>query len=598
MSRPSTSAPVVASTAPATTTPLALAYLRVSTTKQAKRGGEAEGFSIPAQRTAVLRKASELGAVVPADGEYIDAGESARSADRPALQAMLARLLDRSLPKVAYVIVHKVDRLARDRADDVAIGLAIHKAGAVLVSATEAIDDSPAGTLLHGIMASIAEFYSKNLAMEVKKGQTEKARRGGTPGYVPLGYNNVITKDSGQEVRGVVVDAERAPLVQWAFSAYASGEYSIVELLEEVTARGLTNRPTATRSGKPLTRSQLHRMLSSRYYVGKVFWSGIEYDGQHKALIDLSTFAAVQAMLGSRRLAGDRSWKHDHYLKGSLRCERCGSRIAYGISTGKSGGKYPYFFCLGRAKKRTDCNLPSLSVDEVEQKVAEHWQDVAMPTEMAERVRTIVTEMIEEQAASGAALLKSQATRLAKLERTRQKLIDAYLAEAISTTDLKARQEALASEQHDAERLLQLASQNKEVLDRQLDESLRLLTHCAELYVRVDDERKRSMNQVFFQAIFIDEHGVGHVDLNAPFRTLRSVGEDAGGDGHDDTTTTGDSGIEPTDGPDEPRGGTRPTGTRQHRPLSTRTRSGNKNTASALRPQRCSNLTVLAVFFD
>lgn len=271
---------------------------------------------------------------------------------------------------------------------------------------------------------------------------------------MPLGYSNVITKTDGHEIRGVVVDPERAPLVQWAFAAYASGEYSIVELLEEVTRRGLTNRPTATRSGKALTRSQLHRTLSSRYYVGKVFWAGVEYEGQHEALLDLATFSQVQAMLGSRRLAGDRSWKHDHYLKGSLRCERCGSRIAYGISTGKAGGKYPYFFCLGRAKKRTDCDLPSLSVDAVEQKVAEHWQDIAMPTEMAQRVRVIVTEMIEEQAASGAALLKSQTIRLTKLERTRQKLIDAYLAEAISTTDLKQRQEALASEQQDAERLL------------------------------------------------------------------------------------------------------------------------------------------------
>lgn len=92
MSRPSTTASA------STASPVALTYLRVSTSKQATRGGGAEGFSIPAQRAAVLRKASELGAVVPADGEYIDAGESARSADRPALQAMLARLLDKSLP--------------------------------------------------------------------------------------------------------------------------------------------------------------------------------------------------------------------------------------------------------------------------------------------------------------------------------------------------------------------------------------------------------------------------------------------------------------------------------------------------------------------
>ena len=132
-------------------TKTALIYLRVSTARQASSGGESEGYSIPAQRDACRRKASELGA--GNIEEFVDAGASARSADRPALQEMLERLLQ---GHVDYVIVHKVDRLARDRADDVAIGLAIHKAGAVLVSASEAVDSTPAGMLLHGIMAAIS----------------------------------------------------------------------------------------------------------------------------------------------------------------------------------------------------------------------------------------------------------------------------------------------------------------------------------------------------------------------------------------------------------------------------------------------------------
>ena len=44
--------------------PLAVMYLRVSTKEQAERGGEREGFSIPAQREACLKKADAIGAVV------------------------------------------------------------------------------------------------------------------------------------------------------------------------------------------------------------------------------------------------------------------------------------------------------------------------------------------------------------------------------------------------------------------------------------------------------------------------------------------------------------------------------------------------------
>ena len=77
---------------------------------------------------------------------------------------------------VQYVIVHKVDRLARNRADDVAITLAIQKSGAALVSCSENIDETPSGLLLHGIMSSIAEFYSRNLANEVIKGLSRRSR--------------------------------------------------------------------------------------------------------------------------------------------------------------------------------------------------------------------------------------------------------------------------------------------------------------------------------------------------------------------------------------------------------------------------------------
>ena len=165
----------------------AVIYLRVSTADQARAADAAEGYSIPAQRQACTRKAHDLGAEVVA--EFADRGESGRSAARPQLQRMLARLGEHG--DVDYVIVHKVDRLARNRADDVQIQLAIERAGARLVSVTENVDDTPSGQLVRNIMADLAEFYSANLATEILKGSTEKARRGGTPHKAPLGYRNI-----------------------------------------------------------------------------------------------------------------------------------------------------------------------------------------------------------------------------------------------------------------------------------------------------------------------------------------------------------------------------------------------------------------------
>jgi DNA invertase Pin-like site-specific DNA recombinase len=139
-------------------TATAVAYLRVSTKEQAGRGSHEEGFSIPAQRDAIRKAAAEAGAVIVE--EFIDAGETATNSRRPELQRMLAYI---KANHVDLCIVHKLDRLARNRADDVAIHLALKQAGVTLVSVTENINETPTGMLLHGIMSTIAEFYSRRV---------------------------------------------------------------------------------------------------------------------------------------------------------------------------------------------------------------------------------------------------------------------------------------------------------------------------------------------------------------------------------------------------------------------------------------------------
>src|SRR5690606_1075771 len=234
---------------------LAVSYLRVSTREQAERGGTDEGFSIPAQREANQRKADELGARIVR--EFVDAGESARSADRDGLKEMLAFI---AASRVQFCLVHKLDRLARNRADDVKIHEALLAAGVTLVSATESIDQMPSGMLVRGIMSSIAEFCSRYLGTEVTKGLTQKVAQGGTPMRAPIGYLNVRrTDEQGREIRTVEVDPERAPLIAWAFERYATGEVSVAELLHELTARGLSTVPSPKRPSKPLGRRRSTR---------------------------------------------------------------------------------------------------------------------------------------------------------------------------------------------------------------------------------------------------------------------------------------------------------------------------------------------------
>ena len=135
----------------------AVIYTRGSTRDQAERDGEADGYSLAAQVESCRRKAESLGLVVI--DEYCDRGESAKSADRPALQEMLERV--EAKQDVGYVIVHKVDRLARNRVDDVALNAVLQTAGVTPVSCSESIAETPTRQLPPGLMASSAEVHHR-----------------------------------------------------------------------------------------------------------------------------------------------------------------------------------------------------------------------------------------------------------------------------------------------------------------------------------------------------------------------------------------------------------------------------------------------------
>jgi DNA invertase Pin-like site-specific DNA recombinase len=326
----------------------AVIYLRVSTKEQANKDQSGEGYSIPAQREACLRHMAERGWNLAE--EFTDAGESARTADRPMLKAMLRRVAEGG---VGVVVVHKIDRLARSMEDHVAIRAALRHAGVQLVSVTENIEETASGRLVEGIHALMAEFFSANLAGEIRKGMTQKAKMGGWPTKAPIGYLNVRERIAGKEIAKVVLDPERALLVREAFRLYATGEYALPELQATMHAKGLTS-PYARRPGAPVSVSKLAETLANPFYVGVVQWGGARYEGQHKALIPQSLFDRAQETLRARDVAGTRQRRHEHYLKGLLHCGECGRRLSLTLAK----GRYLYFYCLGqRGTART--RMPS-----------------------------------------------------------------------------------------------------------------------------------------------------------------------------------------------------------------------------------------------
>src|SRR5262249_18480545 len=157
-----------------------------STKGQAIRDGNPEGYSLPTQRDACMRKAEELGAVVV--DTYVDKDTATSVDKRPHLQALVDYVVEHE--DIDYVIFHQLSRFARYVPDDARITLALEMAGAKLVSCVENIDETAAGRLMHWILAGLNEYQSRNMGNEIKTKTLQKVKDGGTPSLAPIGYLN------------------------------------------------------------------------------------------------------------------------------------------------------------------------------------------------------------------------------------------------------------------------------------------------------------------------------------------------------------------------------------------------------------------------
>ncbi|MCU1530109.1 MAG: hypothetical protein JWP75_3872 [Frondihabitans sp.] len=332
---------------------------------------------------------------------------------------------------VDYVIVHKLDRLARSRADDVAITQAVHDAGARLVSSTENIDTSPNGALLQGIMASIAEFYSRNLAHEVMKGMRQKAIQGGTPGRAPIGYLNIRAQsDNGREYRTVRPDPERASHIAWAFETYATGDFSVARLAAVLDERGLQTRATTAHSPAAMTVASLHRVLTNSYYKGVVPLNGAQHPGVHALLISAVIWDTVQRLLTSRR-QGERSRIHTHYLKSTIRCFRCQRRLLVHHAHSKSGRVYDYLVCSGRQNGTPPCTQGALRIADVELRVEDAYRLIQISPRQRAEIEQRCRERLDEEVSVCEQMRLDLDEQSRALRRRQEKLLEAYYADGV-----------------------------------------------------------------------------------------------------------------------------------------------------------------------
>jgi site-specific DNA recombinase len=215
------------------------------------------GNSIEAQVKACESYAAANGLVIVA--RYIDEARSGTNDRREQFQQMIN---DSAKGIFSGVIVHKLDRFARNQLDSLLYRQKLKSNGAQLMSATENIDDTAIGRLLAGIMGSVGEYHSNNLHGEVLKGLKVNAEHCRSTGGLPcLGY------DIDPSTKQYVLNTYEAGIVRMIFEMYADGVgYS--KLLNYLNSMGFK-----TKRGNSFGNNSLYSILSNEKYTGKYIYN-------------------------------------------------------------------------------------------------------------------------------------------------------------------------------------------------------------------------------------------------------------------------------------------------------------------------------------
>ncbi|GGJ40449.1 recombinase family protein [Neoroseomonas lacus] len=266
---------------PATTKKLRCA---VYTRKSTDEGLDREFNTLDAQREAceayVASQKAE-GWLLVRDG-YDDGGFSGGTLERPALRRLLA---DIEQGRVDVIVVYKIDRLSRSLMDFAKLVETMEAHGVTFVSVTQSFNTTTSmGRLTLNILLSFAQFEREVIGERIRdKFAASRARGMWMGGKVPLGYDVVARK--------LVVNEAEAPRVRRVFEIFAETG-SGIETVARLRAEGATSK-----TGRPLDKGDVYKLLNNRTYVGEAAHKGQIYPGEHQGIVPRELWDRAHAVL-------------------------------------------------------------------------------------------------------------------------------------------------------------------------------------------------------------------------------------------------------------------------------------------------------------
>ncbi len=383
--------------------------------------------SIEQQVAACQKKAQEL--EISLIESYEDRAVSGRTDKRPSFQRMMR---DAEKGKFAYVIAWKSNRMGRNMLEAMMNEAKLQSWGIRILYVEEDFDDTAAGRFALRSMMNVNQFYSENMAEDIRRGMKDNALNCKvTNGTLPFGYK-------ADENLKYVVDEPKAAIVREIFSRVLCGE-PFADIYSDLNRRGIK-----TSRGNEWHKNSFDSILKNERYRGIYIFDDIRVEGGIPRIVSDELFFGVQEVLKTKKNAQGRHRVYgDYLLTGKLYCGNCKSPMVGVSGTSRNSLLHHYYVCK---KKRTEhlCNKKNVRRDEIELAVAQAIKDYALQSDVIEWIAdSTVAYNKKQEESSHIGILETQLSETKKSIKNMMTAIE----QGIITATTKARLMELEAEQ-------------------------------------------------------------------------------------------------------------------------------------------------------
>ena len=378
---------------------------------------------------------------------YADKAISGKTDKRSSFQRMMR---DAEKRKFSVVIAYKSNRIARNMLNALSYENKLESFGIRTCYAKEEFGNTAASRFALRTMMNVNQFYSENMAEDIKRGMMDNAEACKVNGRLPFGYKNVDGFYALDEVK--------APVVAEIFKRFLDGE-TFVAIAADLNQRGFR-----TSLGNPWNKGSFHRLLSNENYIGTYKYAGVIKEHGIPAIVSEEVFHATQEKLVTKgNPQGRKRTNVSYLLTGKLKCGHCNSFMSGFSATGRHGGKFYYYGCADR-RSGGSCKKEHVRKDFIEHKVAELTKAVVLQDDVIEWLAdNVVKVQLEAMKSPEFTAMKDQLAEKKKAAKN----IMAAIEQGIITATTKDRLLELEAEIDALEKSLAVARRIHKPIDKE-----------------------------------------------------------------------------------------------------------------------------------